>query len=70
MFIPNFIIEFHAYTSIVRMLHVCRSIEIFMISAIKEMNMKGECNKVMQEQNHGSRLGYLIRFTIKVFLLE
>lgn len=32
--------------------------------------MKGECNKVMQEQNHGSRLGYLIRFTIKVFLLE
>lgn len=32
--------------------------------------MKGESKEVMQEQNHSSRLGYLIRLPIKVFLLE
>lgn len=71
VFIPNFIIQFHTYTSILRVPHVCSSFEIFVISLIKELrNVKGDREKVTQEQEHSSRLGYLVRFTIKVFLPE
>lgn len=68
---PNFIIHFHVYTSILKVPHLCSSFEIFIVSIIKELrNIKVESKEVMQEQKHSSRLRYLIRVTVKVFLLN
>lgn len=68
---PNFIIQFHVYTSILMVPHLCSSFEIFIVSLIKEWrNIKVKSKEVMQEQKHSSRLGYLIRVTVKVFLLD